>query len=340
MAINFLNYAGLKPISMGDLTEPYRENRSFIENQKMEALKRAMLGNELEYQPERLKAEALQRELANRGLDIGNQSAELDLEYKPRNLQEEYLAKVLANNMQRENITGKGYENKMAEVDSQHHLQKVLNDLAYQQAQINQSKKAAELSEAKAAFERNRPTALSKSAEKSLDANNEKLMGAYNLLDRVSALDEVLNNPLIKSYIGNANQYFPTAMMRKSVKQIGGDFESLSGQIGLEAASDLKGSLSDKDLAFIQKQIPNRGDTYEVAKAKNETLKATLMQVIKRNELVSEYISAGIPAHQAMSVASKLTPITTAAASRAANSITSESDADIARMLREARSGK
>lgn len=57
MAINFLNYAGIKPISMSDLTEPYRENRSFIEQQKRAALERAMLEQKNQYLPRQLEAE-------------------------------------------------------------------------------------------------------------------------------------------------------------------------------------------------------------------------------------------------------------------------------------------
>jgi len=305
MPINFTDFSNIKPITMGNLAEPYMEGRNFANEQKRQLLQQAMMGNELQYQPKRLEAEALQRELANRGLSIGNQSAELDLGYKPRNLQEEYMAKALANRMQQSNITGQDITNKYQP--------------SLYQSKINQAKQAAELSAIKAINERNKPLPLSKSAEKALEKNNERVASAYELRDTVSALDEVMNNPLIESYVGNANQYYPSALMRDSVKQIGGDFETLRGQIGLITASGLKGSISDKDLAFINKQIANRGDTYEVAKAKTETLKATLNQVIRRNELASEYIAAGFPAHKALSLASQQTPLVTAASTRSAS---------------------
>lgn len=128
--------------------------------------------------------------------------------------------------------------------------------------------------------------------EKAIEENEIQAEKANDLLSQVNELESLL--PQFRTGFGSDVAQVFNRVVGDSGKAAAHErFNSLSGKLVLDAAKELKGTISDKDLDFLEKQTPSANLTQAGNIQIINGLKEAANRKIQYTEAANDYVSRG-----------------------------------------------
>lgn len=131
----------------------------------------------------------------------------------------------------------------------------------------------------------------------------EAVQTSDNSLDVLNEIKQLTESQEFKDRIGPLNSKLAPYFGTDEGKELFGKVSMLSGQIMMNAASQLKGAFTGRDQSFIKSMKPNVNDTVGVFLGKLETMSKLAELTRERNSLIANYVRQHVPPEIAMRMA-------------------------------------
>ncbi len=127
--------------------------------------------------------------------------------------------------------------------------------------------------------------------DKFLEQNDAKAKEAEGLLTTLSQLEEL--SPQFHQGVGSDIAYTANKLAGNQKAAAYEQFNAASKALALKAGEKLKGAFSDKDIIFLEKQVPNSSNTREGNKKIIDGLRRAAKREIEYTEKANQWVSEG-----------------------------------------------
>jgi hypothetical protein len=149
-----------------------------------------------------------------------------------------------------------------------------------------------------------------KSRAKYLDEAAPTLSSLSSAQENLDSITSILNTKAESiNAIGRMNKPFAELFGTQEQQDILGQLQFATGNILMDAAKNIKGAFTGRDMGFVNSMKPNVNEPYYVMVAKTGAMQAFNQMAIKRLELASELVENGMSPRKAVTEAAKRTPL-------------------------------
>jgi len=149
-----------------------------------------------------------------------------------------------------------------------------------------------------------------KSRAKYLDEAAPVLSDLSSTQENLDSIASILNNKAESiNAIGKMNKPFAELFGNQEQQDILGQLQFATGNILMEAAKNIKGAFTGRDMGFVNSMKPNVNEPYYVMVAKTGAMQAFNQMAYRRLELASQLVENGMSPRQAVIEAARRTPL-------------------------------